>query len=98
MLDETNARAVAYQVLDKALADESIHPGARGAMFSVVDALRGSAAPTEDLRRAECISIGIHRLEWALQVRDENASRRALDELRALAADWLNARISGPLN
>jgi hypothetical protein len=93
MLDQTGARAVAYQVLDRVLADESVSAGTRGAMFAVVDSLRASDAPIEHVRRAENISVGMHKLEWALQQRDSAATRAALDELRSLAAGWLNMRI-----
>lgn len=93
MLDETGARAVAYQVLDQVLAGEAVSAGTRGAMFDVVDSLRASAAPIEHIRRAETISVEMHKLEWALQRGDDVASRAALDELRALAVDWLNTSI-----
>ena len=98
MLQETSARAVAYQVLDRVLSERVVSPGMRGAMFSVIDALRRRPAPTDDLRRVESISVALHRLEWAHQQRDMAASMQAVDELRALASGWLNARICGPLS
>jgi hypothetical protein len=97
MLHESSARAVAYQVLDQILSERAVSPGTRGAMFSVIDALRRSPAPVEDVRRAECISIALHKLDWARQQRDETASIDALDELKILATSWLNARICGPI-
>jgi hypothetical protein len=75
------------------LAEETIVPGMRGAMFAAVDSLRSSCARLEDVRCAEGISVGMHKLEWARHLRDENASAAAIDELRSLAASWLNLRI-----
>lgn len=93
MIPEAKARAVAYQVLDQILANKCVAPGA---MFSAVDTLRRNAAPAEDVRRVESISIETEKLEWALQRRKEAESEAALDELKALAAEWLNVRICGP--
>jgi hypothetical protein len=66
-------------------------------MYSVVDALRASPAPVDDVRRAECISVALHKLDWARQHRDETASSDALDELKVLGSSWLNSRICGPI-
>jgi hypothetical protein len=63
----------------------------------VIDSLRVSSASAEELRCAESISICLHRLESAMQGRDENIRSELLDELKSLAATWLNARICGPL-
>lgn len=95
MLGEADARSLAYQVLDQVLAGRSLPPGTRGAMFLVVDSLRASAARSEDRDRVESISIGIQKLECALQRRDNEAARAARTELKQSAADWLNARIVG---
>jgi hypothetical protein len=95
MYPESEARAVAYQVLDQLLSQKSVMPGLRGAMFAVVDSLRGSSAPVEDIRCAEKISIGIQKFEWARQLSDETASAAALDELRNVAVSWLDTRIRG---
>ena len=94
MIGEADARALAYQVLDQVLVGTSVPPGLRGAMFSVVDSLRGTAAPV-DVRRAEKVSVAIQQLEWALQRRDTNATAAVRNELKALAAAWLNTRIAG---
>jgi hypothetical protein len=93
MLGHDGARAVAYRVLDQVLADQAVAAGARGAMFSVVDSLRSSSAPIGEVRRAERISIEMHKLQCALQQQDDAGARAALDELRALAVSWLDARI-----
>ena len=58
-----------------------------------MDSLRASAAPIEQVRCAENISVEMHKLEWALQRRDDEATGAALDTLRTLAANWLSTRI-----
>jgi hypothetical protein len=93
MLGHDSARAVAYQVLDQVLADQAVAAGARGAMFSVVDSLRANSAPIGEVRRAERISIELHKLQWARQQRDDEAPAAALDALKTLAVSWLDARI-----
>jgi hypothetical protein len=93
MLGHDSARAVAYQVLDQLLADQAVAAGARGAMFSVVDSLKANAAPIDEVRRAERISIEMHKLQWACQQRDDEAAAAALGELKTLAVGWLDARI-----
>ena len=93
MLQETAISATVYQVLDQVLADASVASSSRCAMFFVIDSLRQISAPVEDIRRAEAISLQIHKLEWALQKRDAAGSTAALDELRLLAAGWLDSRI-----
>jgi hypothetical protein len=93
ILGQDSARAIAYQALDQVLADELVAPGNRGAMFSVIDCLRASSAPIGEVRRAEGISIEMHKLQSALQQQDDGAARAALDQLKALAVSWLDARI-----
>lgn len=95
ILAETHARAAAYQVLDQVLANNCVLPGVRGVMFCVIDSLRSVAAPAEDVRRAEAISIGIQKFEWARQQGDVTAANAAIDGLKVLAAEWLNSRICG---
>lgn len=95
MLQETSTRAAVYQVLDQVLADGSVAPSSRAAMFSVIDRLRETSAPVADLRRAERISIEILKLESALRQGDAGASDGALHELKVLAASWLDSRICG---
>ena len=93
MAYDMNAHAMVYQVLDDVLSARAVTPGVRGAMFSLIDELRTGPADTGDVRRAEDVSIAIHRLEWALQRGDRDSSEKSLDELRRLAVDWLNTRI-----
>ena len=88
---ETNA--VVYQVLDEVLAGQSVPAGARGAIFAVVDELRSSAGECSDVRRAERVSIEIHKLEWALRQGDGSSAEAARERLKALSAEWVNTRI-----
>lgn len=93
MLGHDSAHAVAYQVLDQVLADQAVSAGGRGAIFSVVDCLRASSAPIDEIRRAERVSIEMHKLQWALQQHPDAAARAALEEVKVLAVSWLSARI-----
>lgn len=93
MLADANAHAIVYQVLDEVLANGSVPAGARGAMFAVVDELRAATADADEVRRAERISIEMHKLEWALRQRDDAAIEAAHGQLKALAAEWVNSRI-----
>ena len=95
MLRHDTARAVVYQVLDQVLADQAVATGARGALFSVVDTLRANSAPIDEIRRAEGISIELHKLQCARQQHDDAGATAALDELKLLAASCLTARIDG---
>ena len=93
MIYENIARIGVYRVLDDLIAGTSVPPGTKGALFSLIDQLRGHVAPIEDLRGAERISIEVHRLEQALRRRDELAVEAARDALKSLAAAWLQRRI-----
>lgn len=93
MLDENNAHIGVYRVLDEVLNGTAVPPGAKGAMFAIIDHLRHSAVPRDDLRRAEQISVEIHRLESALWSSDDVAVQVARDELKALATEWIQKRV-----
>jgi hypothetical protein len=93
VLDTTNAHVGVYQVLDEVLAGTAVPPGAKGAMFAIIDQLRSQAGAGDDLRRAEQVSIGLHKLELALRQSDEAASQGARDDLKSLAAAWIQTRI-----
>ena len=88
-----NAHVGVYQVLDQVLGSIAVPPGAMGAMFSIIDHLRSSSHPAEDLRRAERISIEIHKLEAALRRSDSLAASSARGMLKSLAVAWLDARL-----
>ena len=93
MLDEDNAHIGVYQVLDQVMVATSVPPGIKGAIYSIIDHLRLKSAPVEDLGGAEQISVGIHKLESALRCADETAILTARDELKSLAAAWIQRRI-----
>jgi malonyl CoA-acyl carrier protein transacylase len=95
VLADTGAHAVVYQVLDNVLGAQCVPTGARAALFEVVDELRAAAGGTEEARRAERISVAIHKLEWALRQADSTAAEAAREELKVLAAEWINMRICG---
>ena len=86
MLDEHSAHVGVYQVLDDLMVSTAVPPGAKGAMFAIIDQLRTIAAPPEDLRGAERISVEMHKLELALRRGDEAAAQSARQELKSLAA------------
>lgn len=93
MLDENRAHVGVYRVLDEVLNGTSVPPGVKGAMFSIIDQLRSSSVPIEQVRRAEQISLGIHKLESALRGSDKSAALVARGELRTLAAEWIDQRV-----
>jgi hypothetical protein len=84
-----------YQVLDVVLASRGVPPGAKGAMFSIIDQMRASSPRFADTLRAEQISVKIHELEVALRAHDETALQTARDALKSLAVEWPNASFSG---
>ena len=93
MLADMSANAIVYQVLDEVLRQKCVPAGARAAMFAVIDELRAVTAEAEDVRRAERISIEMHKLEWALRRSDALSTQAAQLQLKALAAEWINTRI-----
>jgi hypothetical protein len=95
MFEQSGTRALVYEVLDQVLADRTVAAPSRGAIFSAVDQLRQTCAPEPELRRAERISIEMHKLQWARLRGDHAASEAALQELKRLAASWLDCRIRG---
>lgn len=76
-----------YQVLDEIGFGKTVPVGSQGAMFAAIDGLRRTAAPAEHIRLAECISVAIHRLLWALKTGEDEETVRA--ELQTLGASWL---------
>ena len=93
-LDQNRSHVGVYRVLDDVLASTSVPPGARGALYSIIDELRLRLRPPEEVYRAERISLAIHKLETAIQVGDGIAAQDARDDLKSLAVAWLDARIS----
>jgi hypothetical protein len=87
-----NAHAIVYQVLDDVLHGNAVRPGARGALFSVVDELRARDGMADDARWAEKVSLGIHQLECALHNGNPDELVHVRRELTALAGERMNSR------
>ena len=95
MIGASDCHASVYELLDQILTTGTISPGSRGVLFEVIDIFRETRAPAEYLRQAERISIELHKLQWARQHQNDAATEAALAELRNIAGEWLNTRISG---
>lgn len=93
MLTETSPNALVYQVLDEVLLNTAVPPGMHGAMFCIIDALRAASAPPEHVRKVERISIEMHKLEWGLRQADAAATAAARDQLKSLAAEWIDTSV-----
>jgi hypothetical protein len=86
---EVKARSIASQLLDDVRGGTVPTPGARGALFSVVDELRARVGPDEHTLCAEKISIRMQQLECALQRGDEKEAKSARRDLKTLAGEWM---------
>ena len=95
MVGRVNTNALTYQALDQVLGDGFVSPTARRAMFIVVDCLRDRRGSADVLRCAERISVEIHKLECAGRTNDTSAKASSLRQLKSLAIEWLNTRITG---
>ena len=88
MLADVSANAVVYQVLDDIIGTKCVPPGARAALFEIVDELRwrGPTAEAEVARSREVA----HRLRRG----DVPAADASREQLKTHAAEWINMRIS----
>ena len=93
MQGQSDAHAIVYQVLDEVIVHRCVPTGARAAIFTVVDELRAATPDGDQARRAERISIQMHKLEWALRDGDNAAVDTAHKQLKSLAAEWIDSRI-----
>lgn len=93
MLLAASDKSVMYQVLDDVLAGVTNLTKGRGAIFDVIDGLRNNRADIKEVRRAESISICLHKLEWALQRRSIEDVELAREELKRIAIKLLDSRI-----
>jgi hypothetical protein len=82
-----------YQVLDQVIAARVPPPGAKAAIHSIIDDLRAASAPGHMIAQAESISIQLHHLEQAAVHQDSESAFSARDNLRSIAAEWLDHRI-----
>lgn len=83
-----------YQVLDQLIAAAVPPPGAKATIHSIIDDLRAGAAPKYMIAQAEGISLELHRLESAIRCANEPVAISARQELKAIAGEWLNRRIT----
>ncbi len=93
MLGAKIEQAMVYQVLDDVLAGGPIPTSVRRTIFSVIDGLRTNGADIEEVRRAESVSINLHKLEWALQRRSTEDGEQARVALKRIAVELLESRI-----
>jgi hypothetical protein len=94
MLDSSDAHTAVYRVLDEVQACSCVPPGAKGTIFAVIDRLQMEAPSGEELRRAQEISLALHGLEAALRRSDELGIEASRSDLRLIAAEWINMRLS----
>ena len=93
MLADVSANAIIYQVLDEVLGQKCVPPGRAQRYSQSSTSFAHATAGGEDVRRAERISVEMHKLEWALRLGDAAAKDAAHVRLRALAAEWISTRI-----
>ena len=87
--DAAGAHTMVAQLLDNVLAGNVAPPGARGALFFVVDQLRARPGMDEQARLAEEISIEIQHLQSALQRGAQEEAALARRQLSASAGEWM---------
>lgn len=87
-----------YHLLDDVCFSGRVPAGSACALFKVIDDLRRIAAPSEDIRVAETMSVAIHKLESALRGRDHARADEARAELQTLGARWMQTPMRLSLN
>lgn len=87
-----------YHLLDDLCFWGRVPPGSACALFKAIDDLRRIAAPAEDIRVAETMSVAVHKLESALRSHDRTEAERARIELQTLGARWLQTPMRLSLN
>jgi hypothetical protein len=83
------ARTIVRQLLDDVVGGKVAPPGARAALFLLVDELRAEGGMDEKARVAEAISIEMLHLQSALQRGAEDEAEQARRELGLVAGEWL---------
>ena len=87
-----------YAVIDEVLGDletvEVAPVGALGKVFSALDNLRASRAPSKHIYAAERISLAMHRWEQALRKQDEEGEQTARQSLAMLTDEWADLHAS----
>ena len=69
-------------------------PGAKAEIHSIIDDLRFASASRELIAMAEAISLRLHQMEWALGRGDQASELEARQDLKGIAAAWLDFRIA----
>jgi hypothetical protein len=90
----SNIHVAVYQVLDQAMRASVPPPGAKAIIHSIIDDLRAASAPQQMIAQAESISLQLHHLEWAAARHDQESATGARENLRSIAATWLDHRIT----
>lgn len=94
MAYSSNIHVAVYQVLDQVMNASVPPPGAKATIHSIIDDLRMASAPRRMIEQAEGISLQLHQLEWAAARQDPASASSARHNLKALAAAWLDQRIT----
>ena len=89
-----NIHVAVYQLLDQVMAAQVAPPGAKAGVHSIIDDLHAASAPRYLIEQAEKISLQLHHLEMAIVRGSAADASMARQELRSIAAAWLNRRIT----
>jgi len=87
-----------YSLLDELCFAGQVPARSTGTLHQAIDCLRRLAAPAEDIRTAEAMSVAVHRLTAALRTGDAAAQDEARRELQQLGARWLQTPMRLVLN
>lgn len=95
MAEPSNIHVAVYQLLDRVLATPVPPPGANAAIHSIIDGLHAAGAPPILVDQAERISLQMHHLDAAVRRDCPAEALVAREELRSIAAAWMDRRIKG---
>ena len=90
-----NIHIAVYQVLDQVIRSSVPPPGAKAMIHSIIDDLYAASAPSQMITQAESISLQLHNLERAATRKDANLASDARQNLKSIAASWMDRRING---
>ena len=76
------------RVLDDLETADTVPVGALGTIYSALDRLRASRAPSDQIDAAERISITIHKWQHARRFADLANEENARDQLKILSTRW----------
>ena len=83
-----------YQVLqDVDFERRALPPGTSGRMSAAIDRLRMFAAPFEQVRMAESLSLAIHKLEMALRGNNDVLADELREEIHKIGAEWMGVHL-----